>query len=85
MPYRRYFNKNKEYHVHTVAVGSEFWKRHLAFRDYLRTFDEARDAYEKLKKELAAKEWDDGNDYAYAKTEFVRGIEKKALEYFKNK
>ncbi len=82
MPYRRYFNKDGKYHVHTVEITSEFWKRHLLFRDYLRTHDKVRDDYYNLKIGLAAHEWNAGNDYAYAKTEFIRGIEKAATEYF---
>lgn len=82
MPYRRYFSKDRKYHVHCVEVGSSFWKRHLAFRDYLRINDNVRDDYDILKRKLAEKDWNDSNDYAYAKTDFVRGIEKEALKYF---
>jgi GrpB-like predicted nucleotidyltransferase (UPF0157 family)/GNAT superfamily N-acetyltransferase len=82
MPYRRYFTKPGHYHVHTVEVTSEFWRRHLLFRDYMRGHDDVRDAYFKTKKELAEKEWDDTNDYAYAKSDFVRKIEKDALRHF---
>ena len=82
MPYRRYFTKPGYYHVHTVEVTSEFWRRHLLFRDYMRGHDDVRDAYFKTKKELAEKDWDDVNDYAYAKTDFVKGKEKDALRYF---
>jgi len=82
MPYRRYFDKNKKYHVHCVEVGTSFWERHLAFRDYLRINDKVRDDYDNLKRKLAEKDWSDSNDYAYAKTDFVKGIEKEALKYF---
>ena len=85
MPYRRYFTKPGYYHVHTVEVTSSFWKRHIQFRDYMREHDDVRDAYCKIKKELAEHEWNDTNDYAYAKTEFVRRIEKAADEYFRLK
>jgi GrpB-like predicted nucleotidyltransferase (UPF0157 family) len=87
MPERRYFVKrntegNKTHHVHTVEVGSDFWKRHLLFRDYLRINDDARDRYWDLKKELSMQDWNDRNDYTDAKTEFIRSIETKAIEYF---
>lgn len=86
MPYRRYFSKVGKVHVHSVETGSPFWKRHIQFRDYLRAHDEVRDDYFSLKSELAQNEWGDGNDYAFAKTEFIRGIEKTASEFFdKNK
>ncbi len=87
MPERRFFIKNDRgktfYNVHSVEVTSEFWKRHLLFRDYLRTHDEIRDSYYNLKKELSEKEWKDGSEYADAKTEFIRDIENKAGEYFR--
>ncbi len=82
MPYRRYFTKPDHYHVHTVEVTSEFWRRHLLFRDYLRAHDNIRDAYYKIKKELAEHEWDDINDYALAKTEFIEKAQKDALNEF---
>jgi GNAT superfamily N-acetyltransferase len=82
MPYRRYFTKPGNYHVHTVEVTGEFWRRHILFRDYMRGHDDVRDAYFKTKKELAEKDWNDINDYAYAKTEFVKSKEKEALYYF---
>lgn len=85
MPYRRYFTKPGYFHIHSVALSSEFWKRHIAFRDYLRTHADTRDEYYKVKKELSNKEWDDGNDYAYAKTGFIQSIEKKAKEYLSQK
>ena len=82
MPYRRYFTKPGYYHVHTVEVTSEFWRRHLFFRDYLRAHDDIRDAYYKIKKELAEREWNDTNDYALAKTEFIEKAQKDALQEF---
>lgn len=82
MPYRRYFTKPGYYHIHTVEVTSNFQRRHLLFRDYLRANDSVRDSYSNLKRELVEKEWDDINDYAYAKTEFIRKAEKDALSEF---
>jgi len=83
MPYRRFFRKfqgeERTHHIHMVAIGSEFWNRHLAFRNYLRSHDEAAAQYAALKRELAQREWDDMNDYADAKTTFIRSIEAKAL------
>jgi GrpB-like predicted nucleotidyltransferase (UPF0157 family) len=79
MPYRRYFVKRESgkstYHIHSVEVNSPFWKRHLLFRNYLRHNPQAREDYYKLKKDLSQKEWNDSNDYADAKTEFVRSIQ----------
>lgn len=85
MPYRRFFKKAGRFHIHSVSLTSEFWKRHIAFRDYLRTHENIRDEYYNLKKELAEKEWNETNDYAIAKTEFIKGTETKAKEYISQK
>jgi GrpB-like predicted nucleotidyltransferase (UPF0157 family) len=41
IPERRFFNKGElpkeqHYHLHMVEVTSDFWRRHLLFRNYLR-------------------------------------------------
>jgi GNAT superfamily N-acetyltransferase len=85
MPYRRFFTKAGYFHVHSVAVTSEFWKRHIAFRDYLRTHDDVRDEYFFIKKELSLKEWNETNDYAIAKTNFIQRTEEKAKQFISGK
>lgn len=49
LPERRYFRNPRlgprAFHVHCVVTGSEFWIRHLAFRDYLRDHPESAAAY----------------------------------------
>ncbi len=89
MPERRYFvkrgNKTSTHHIHTVEVSNPFWTRHLMFRDYLRTNDDVRDSYYTLKKELSLKEWSSGNEYADAKTVFIKGIEKEAARFISQK
>ena len=69
-------------HIHTVVNESGFWKRQLLFRDYLRLNEYAWDEYLKLKIDLSEKEWETSNDYAYAKSDFNRSIEKEAENYF---
>jgi GrpB-like predicted nucleotidyltransferase (UPF0157 family) len=58
MPFRRYLRKDvdgrRAFHLHMVEDGSDFWKKHLLFRDYLRAHNNACDAYASLKRELAA-------------------------------
>ncbi len=83
MPYRRFFQKNnvhgiRTYHIHVVEYNSEFWRRHLLFRDYLKSHPEIAKKYEKLKLKLAS-QFTNHNEYAMAKTEFIREIEKQAL------
>lgn len=83
MPYRRFFIKETEnqrtHNIHMVQLGSEFWNRHLAFRNYLIANANEKAAYSSLKNRLAERDWDDVNDYAAAKTEFIREVERKAL------
>ena len=79
MPYRRYFRRapddgQLEHHIHLVERDSEFWERHLLFRDYLRAHPAVAREYGRLKRELAPL-FVDTNDYADAKTEFIRDAE----------
>ncbi len=84
MPYRRFFTKTlngkRTHHIHMVEIHTEFWDRHLRFRDHLRENQEARDRYSDLKLNLARREWVDVNEYADAKTAFIRGIEAKTAK-----
>jgi len=48
--------------------------RHLHFRDQLRRSPEDRQAYERLKRELARREWSDMNDYVDAKGPMIEDI-----------
>jgi len=64
----------RDVNVHVWPAGSEEVSRHLAFRDRLRTSPEDRRAYEDLKRELAARDWDDMNHYAEAKSGLIREI-----------
>jgi GrpB-like predicted nucleotidyltransferase (UPF0157 family) len=77
-PERRYFRKTsngkRSYHIHMVEIGTDFWKRHLAFRDYLRTHPEIANEYSDLKKELAKRFENDREEYTNAKTEFIENI-----------
>lgn len=86
LPDRRYFEKRNDqgdtHHIHLVEIGSDFWNRLLLFRDYLRVNAQARLEYEKIKKALALLEWKDVNEYATAKTDFVRKTEQEAKAFF---
>ena len=82
LPERRYFRKGpreaRTHHVHLVEVEGAFWRRHLAFRDYLRAHPEEAKRYAALKRALAAKFGEDREAYTDGKTAYVRGIEAKA-------
>jgi GrpB-like predicted nucleotidyltransferase (UPF0157 family) len=88
MPFRRYFRRLEDptthsHHIHLVEKRSEFWERHLLFRDYLRAHPEQAQDYEQLKRRLAP-QFSDVNDYAEAKTEFIRAAEARAGEWRRN-
>ena len=81
LPDRRYFRKGRpeqRWHVHIVEIDGEFWKRHIAFRDYLRESPETSAEYAALKRHLAEQYPRDSLAYTDAKSEFIRGIEEKA-------
>lgn len=84
---RRYFRKGRDNRTHQVHVFQADNKydidRHLAVRDYLRTYYEARKKYENLKNELAEKFPNDIESYVSGKDRFVKDLEKKTLIYYK--
>jgi GrpB-like predicted nucleotidyltransferase (UPF0157 family) len=82
IPGRLYFRRipggKRSRQIHMVEIESDFWERHLLFRDYLREHpEEARDYY-KLKVRLAAEFRADREGYTEAKTEFIRSAEARA-------
>ena len=75
----RFFTDHEpDVQVHVFSVGSQEVARMLAFRDRLRTHSEDRDLYQRTKRELAAKRWVYGQDYADAKSSVVEAIIAKA-------
>lgn len=86
MPQRRYFRKTTPevhtHHLHVVETTSEFWERHLLFRDYLRDHADVAQQYEDLKRELAEKHRHDVASYGAAKTSFIEEIEEQARDYY---
>lgn len=85
VPERRYFRKGdppkeQHYHLHMVELKSDFWKRHLLFRDYLRTHPETAQRYYELKKRLANEHGSDREGYTEAKTSFIETVVARANE-----
>lgn len=83
IPERRFFNKGQppreqHYHLHMVELTSDFWERHLLFRDYLRVHPEVAQEYQTLKKQLAAEYRTNREGYTEAKTPFIESIIDKA-------
>ena len=75
IPGRLYFSKPttrpRTHHLHMVEHGSDFWQRHILFRDYLRKHPEEAGRYYRLKVRLAAQFRDDRVGYTEAKTKFI--------------
>jgi GrpB-like predicted nucleotidyltransferase (UPF0157 family) len=61
-------------HVHICAAGGEWQRRHLLFRDWLRTDKADRARYAEAKSKLARHDWPDMNAYADAKTQVIQQI-----------
>lgn len=72
--HRMFRPPEKDVHVHVFSAGCLEIQRVLTFRDRLRRDPYDRNRYERLKRELAAKEWPDMNAYAEAKTEVIESI-----------
>ncbi len=51
IPERRYF-RPRTHHLHMVEISSEFWRRHLLFRDFLRSHPDVAQEYAELKRTL---------------------------------
>ena len=87
MPERRYFTAGHDnpehpagrwFQLHLVEQASDFWTRHLIFRDYLRAHPAEREAYELFKKQLAPAHTSTST-YSEAKSEFIAMLESRAL------
>jgi GrpB-like predicted nucleotidyltransferase (UPF0157 family) len=76
LPDRRYFRKPqsgpRSFHLHAVVIGSEFWIRHLQFRDFLRTHPDVAGAYYSLKADLARRV--SKAEYTAAKSPFIEEV-----------
>jgi GrpB-like predicted nucleotidyltransferase (UPF0157 family) len=79
---RHYFRKGtataSTHHLSLVELGGGVWKRHIAFRNYLREHPQAARRYAALKKDLATRFRDNREAYTNGKTEFVEEILSKA-------
>jgi len=62
------------FHLHLVRFGSEHWKKHIIFRDFLRKNPKVAQEYCALKKELSAKYGTDRLGYTEAKTAFIESV-----------
>lgn len=68
------------YHLHLVKFMNDHWRRHLLFRDFLRTHPEVAQQYYELKKKLALEYGSDRVGYTNAKTSFIESATARALQ-----
>lgn len=82
LPGRLFFRKGqpRTHHLHVVQIGSEFWERHLLFRDYLRAYPETAREYAVLKDHLAQRFGGDRVAYTEAKRGFISEVVRGAME-----
>ncbi|CAN5325505.1 GrpB family protein [soil metagenome] len=77
-PEHRFFRLDVEgvrsVNIHVCEVGSEWERRHITFRDHLRTHPEDAARYAELKRRLARRFPFDVLSYADAKTPFIEAI-----------
>jgi len=76
--HRMFRTPDLDVHVHVCAQGSQWERRHLLFRDWLRHNERDRAAYGQLKTDLARREWSDMNAYAAAKGPLIAAITERA-------
>lgn len=68
------------YHLHLVKFMSGHWRRHILFRDFLRTHPEVAQQYYELKERLAIRYGTDRVGYTDAKTSFINSVISRAKE-----
>ncbi len=71
--------------VHVYPKGNSHVEEVLAFRDYLRSHEVARNKYMEIKKALYQKHPDNYHDYDSGKHDIIAELKTQALEWYKNK
>ena len=84
---RRYFRKGLEIRTYQIHIFEESNQedivRHLAVRDYLRLHPREAFEYGELKSKLATMYPDNIEAYCEGKDEFVKDLEKKAINWYR--
>jgi GrpB-like predicted nucleotidyltransferase (UPF0157 family) len=87
LPGRLFFRKGPErrtHHVHAVELGGTEWRRHLAFRDYLRAHPDEVARYGEAKRALATAVGGDWDAYAERKNGIASDLQVRALAWAKD-
>lgn len=73
----------RRFHLHCYALGDHSIRRHLAFRDYLRSNAKVARAYELMKNECAARHPEDSHRYTSCKNGWISRVERQALRHYR--
>jgi GrpB-like predicted nucleotidyltransferase (UPF0157 family) len=76
--HRMFRTPELDVHIHVCDAGSDWERRHLLLRDWLRESAEDREAYAALKVELQGQGWETMNHYADAKTALISDVTARA-------
>jgi GrpB-like predicted nucleotidyltransferase (UPF0157 family) len=68
----------RDVHVHLYERDDAAVDDYLLLRDHLRSDADDRALYERTKRSLISRRWDDTNDYADAKTDVIRALKARA-------
>jgi GrpB-like predicted nucleotidyltransferase (UPF0157 family) len=68
----------RDVHLHVCSSGSEWERRHVLFRDWLRVSPSDRARYREAKEDLARRDWPTVNHYADAKSPVIAEITRRA-------
>lgn len=63
-----------DYHLHFIKIKSDFWEKHILFRDFLRAHPDIAQQYYELKKKLSEKYGSNRMGYTEAKTSFINSV-----------
>lgn len=77
-PHRVFKGSDVDLNLHVWSLGSLEIPRNLVFRDWLRTHPEDLALYERTKRDLASRSWDNVQQYADAKTAVIAEIRERA-------
>jgi GrpB-like predicted nucleotidyltransferase (UPF0157 family) len=77
--HRFFYTAREDAQLHVFSSGCSETDRMVRFRDWLRADGADRDLYVRTKRELAARDWKCGQQYADAKTEVIEQIMTRAI------
>ena len=75
----------RTYYIHVTIYNSDYWKRNLLFRNYLRKNSSRAKQYTELKRRLAEKYTNDRETYTKSKEQFINETIKMAKKELKKR